>query len=103
MKNHKFVKSKSSPQSGEVWLADSLSFDDSSGSKSRPVMIRRREGDSFICYKCTTKPKDYRNRYRILDLEEAGLEKDTYLDHEPIKVGRNQLLYRMGTISQDDL
>lgn len=92
-----------SPHQGEIWLADSLPFDGGTGSKSRPVLIKRREDDRFVCYKCTSQPSAFRNRYRIMDLEEAGLDKESYIDYDPVFVQRGQLVYRIGMMSEEDI
>lgn len=92
-----------SPHQGEIWLADSLPFDGGTGSKSRPVLIKRREDDRFECYKCTSQPSAFRNRYRIMDPEEAGLDKESYIDYDPVFVQRGQLVYRIGMMSEEDI
>ena len=91
------------PRQGEIWLADSIPFDGGTGCKSRPVVFKKREENWFVCFKCTSQCSTFRNRYPIMDLEEAGLDKDSYIDYDPIFVFREQLLYRMGVLSEEDI
>jgi hypothetical protein len=90
------------PHHGEIWLAEALPFEDGIHSKSRPVVIKRREGDMFLCYKCTSQESTFRERYRVIDLEEAGLTKYSYIDYDLIFIPREQLFYKLGSISEED-
>ena len=91
------------PHQGEIWFADSLPFDGGKESKSRPVVIKAREGENFVCYKCTSQSSTFRNRYEIINLEEAGLDKVSYIDYDPIFIKREQLVYRLGMMSEEDI
>jgi hypothetical protein len=95
-------KNSGGPHRGEFWMAESLPFEDGIHSKDRPVLIKSREADSFICYKCTSQESSFRERYRVLDLEEAGLTKYSCIDYELIRVPRDKLSYRLGLISESD-
>ena len=90
------------PQNGDVWLAKDLPFADGINSKSRPVVIKGKDGDRFRCFKCTTKKSEFRPRYEVIDLIEAGLEKGSFIDYEPILISRSKLSYKMGSISALD-
>ncbi|MBE6515000.1 MAG: hypothetical protein E7Z69_08290 [Thermoplasmata archaeon] len=94
---------KRAPRHGEVWLADSLLFNDGMGSKSRPVVIKSREEDRFVCFKCTSQESSFRCRYMISDLMGAGLDKVSYIDYDPVIVNRGQLVQRLGALSEKDV
>ena len=91
------------PYQGEIWFADSLPFDGGKESKSRPVVIKACEGKDFVCYKCTSQFSQFRNQYKIMDLEEAGLDKESYIDYDPVFVKREQLVYKLGMMSEEDI
>lgn len=38
-----------------------------------------------------------------MDLENAGLNKESYIDYDPVFVSRGQLLYRLGVLSEEDI
>ena len=84
-------------------MADALPFEDGIHSKNRPVVIKKREGDGFICFKCTSQESDFRERYRVIDLEEAGLMKCSFIDYEAIYVPKEKLSYKLGVLSEDDI
>lgn len=84
-------------------MADSLPFEDGVHSKNRPVVIKRREGEEFLCYKCTSQESTFRERYRIQDLEEAGLTKYSFIDYDPILISREKLSRRLGEMSTEDV
>lgn len=96
-------RNRAAPHHGEIWLAEALPFEDGIHSKNRPVVIKKREGDMFLCFKCTSQMSDFRERYRVLDLEEAGLTKYSFIDYEPIYVPREKLSYKLGVMSEEDL
>ena len=91
------------PHQGEIWLADSLPFVGGAGSKSRPVLVKGRNEESYICFKCTSQISASRRRYRIKNLTDAGLNKISYLDYDPITIPRNRLVYRIGMMSEEDI
>ncbi len=90
------------PRQGEIWLADRLPFEDGIHSKGRPVLVKSRGGNDFLCYRCTTKKSSFRERYRVSDIDEAGLAVCSFIDYEPVIVPREKLIYRLGTLSEDD-
>ena len=90
------------PKSGEIWYADALMFNDGIHTKDRPVLIKRRNDQMFECFKCTSQTKDYRERYEIKDLDEAGLDHRTFIDYDILHIPRSKLLYRLGKLSDDD-
>ncbi len=90
------------PRQGEIWLADSLLFDDGIHSKGRPVLVKSRRGNDFLCYRCTSKESSFRERYRVSDIDEAGLAVCSFIDYESVLVPREKLIYRLGTLSEDD-
>ena len=91
------------PHHGEIWMADSLPFEDRIHSKNRPVLIKKRDGDIFLCYKCTSQESTFRERYKVMNLEEAGLTKYSFIDYEPILIPREKLSYKLGSISEEDM
>ena len=95
-------RNRSGPRRGEFWMAESLAFEDGIHSKDRPVLIRSRDGESFVCYKCTSQESSFRERYRVMDIEEAGLMKHSFIDYELIRVPRDKLSYKLGSISESD-
>lgn len=90
------------PHRGEIWLAEGLPFDDGVHSKDRPVLICRREGDVFVCYKCTSKRSEHRERYEISDLDSAGLRVASYIDYSTVRVPREKLMCMLGVLSEED-
>ncbi len=96
-------KAPSKPVSGDIWWANNLPFEGSVLNKGRPVLVIGRDGDCFMCLKCTTSGWPYvQKQYRIMDAMSAGLEKDTYLDMEPVRVPGRLLERRMGELSEED-
>ena len=85
------------PCPGEVWFASNVD-----GIKDRPILIFSVSGDHIACKKCTSRPNDIRRRVLIEDYINAGLEKDTYVDPEPKTLLRSDLLWKMGSLSEDD-
>ncbi len=90
------------PKSGEIWYADALMFNDGIHSKDRPVLIKKRNDQMFECYKCTSQAKDFRERFEIKDLDEAGLDHRTFIDYDIIHIPRTKLVYCLGRLSDDD-
>ena len=95
-------KNHPGPKHGELWTADSLPFSDGINRKSRPVLVIGRRGNELLCYKCTSQHSDYRKRYELQDLIEAGLCVPTFLDYEVLHIPCNKLIHRMGHISEAD-
>lgn len=91
------------PKNGEIWMADAIPFEEIWGSKSRPVVIKKREKAGFACFRCTTKgDRGWHGRYYITNYEDTGLIEETYIDCNLIWVSRDKLLYKIGELSQDD-
>ena len=86
----------------EVWIAEDLPFSDKEGSKSRPVIIIGKLQNTFTCYKITTKSNPVRGRLPICDLDEAGLDEQSFIEWWPVFVGRNKLSKRIGMLSERD-
>lgn len=95
--------SSTGPRRGEVWFAESLPFDGITGAKSRPVVIKKRENNMFVCFKCTSQRSNIRNRYKVLNPIEAGLDKDSYIDYDPIVVPKEKLTFCLGELTVEDL
>lgn len=91
------------PHRGEFWLAKGLPYEDGINSKDRPVLIVKRKGETFLCFKCTSQASESRERYAIVDLVDAGLVKQSYIDYQPILVPKEKLKHRLGEISQVDM
>lgn len=83
-------------------MADSLLFADGISSKDRPVLVKSRDGESVLCFKCTSQISQTRKRYEIVDLDEAALEHCTYLDYDLLRIPRSKLVYPMGCLSEED-
>jgi len=96
--DHHSKKNLFHPQSGEVWFASNID-----GIKDRPILIVSSSGTEVVYRKCTTKPNDIRGRSLIEDYVSAGLEKDTYVDPEPKIISKSRLLWKMGTLSPEDM
>ena len=86
----------------EVWIAKDLPFTDGMGSKSRPVIIIGKLQGTFTCYKITTKSNPVRGRKPICDLDEAGLDKESFIEWWPVFVSRDKLSRRIGMLSERD-
>ena len=94
---------RQSPKKGEIWMADSLPFCDGVNSKDRPVLIISRKDRAYKCYKCTSQHSDFRKRYEIQDLEEAGLFHRTFIDYDVVLIPIDKLTYKMGKLSENDV
>ena len=71
--------------------------------KGRPVVIVRNEGDTVICYICTSQPSGTRRRYRVEDIVYAGLDHDSYIDLEPRRVPKKKIGRVLGHLDDYDL
>ena len=41
--------------------------------------------------------------FKVMNLEEAGLTKYSFIDYEPILIPREKLSYKLGSISEEDM
>ena len=87
---------------GEVYYAKDLPYDQKIGNKSRPVIVVEDRRDYIICMKCSTKSAGEQFRYKICDGFEAGLDHDTYIVPQLIRVPKTKLQRRLGTLSKYD-
>lgn len=71
--------------------------------KSRPVVIKKEEGDSVVIYPCSTQNLSYRNRYQLQVPEAAGLDRNSYVDLAPIKLAKTRLGRRLGHLDDYDM
>ena len=86
----------------EVWTAD-LPFEGGGGRKKRPVVILRRDGDSYSVIMCTTHPHEQNELYMPADQDYAGLERATYVRTDKVfKIQAKSLLMRLGELSDRD-
>jgi len=85
-----------------VWWVNNLSYGDGFNSKGRPVVVVAVSGDAVTYRKCTSQTCYGRERYRIIDLMSAGLEKETYVDMETLTMKRDRLHHKMGRLSEHD-
>lgn len=92
---------KNVPRKGEVWVVKTP-FDRCEHPGGRPVLVMGRKGDTYTCYKCTTKNQQA-DRYRIQDETEAGVERDTYIDSERFTVSISDFVGRLGKLSEEDI
>lgn len=90
------------PHRGEIWLAEGLLFNDGIHSKDRPVLVKGRSDDSFVCYKCTSKRSEFRERYEIRDIDTAGLRVRSYIDYDAVVVPRSRMSVKLGDLSDED-
>lgn len=95
-------RDRSGPKHGEIWMVDSLPFADGINSKDRPVLVKSRDGETILCFKCTSQFSQTRKRYEIVNLDEAGLDHRTYLDYDLLRIPRSKLVYHMGRLSEED-
>ena len=85
------------PQPGEVWWVSMLD-----GIKDRPVLILGHQGNTIFFRKCTSQYSDYLPRDVIEDYYDAGLDKATYVDPDLRMIERDQLVRKMGDLSDFD-
>lgn len=90
------------PKRGDIWWTNRLAFTNGIDGKERPVLILQDCGSDVKCFKCTTKNSDFRDRYEICDLLEAGLERTTYVDLEVHLLPKTKLSRRIGRLSFED-
>ena len=83
-------------------MVNSLPFCDGIQSKDRPVLVKSCEGTLLKCYKCTSQLSVLRERYEIQDLEEAGVNRRTFIDYEILSIPLEKLSFKMGKLSQYD-
>ncbi|MBV0930161.1 hypothetical protein KTE19_05455 [Lentilactobacillus sp. IMAU92037] len=94
----------------DVYIADVFFGDNTSKSKHQPILVVDYDDDYLVTYKITTK---YANKsesikkyyYRILDLDVAGLDRQSYVDTlQLVKITRNYVLSRrpIGQLSNRD-
>ncbi len=55
-----------------------------------------------MCFKCTSKESSFRERYRVQDIDEAGLLVCSFIDNELVIIPRDKLIYRLGILSEED-
>ncbi len=88
---------KGTPQPGEIWWVSMLD-----GIKDRPVLVLGHQGGSVFFRKCTSQYSSYLPRDTIEDYYDAGLDKATYVDPNLCSLPRNQLVRKMGMLSDFD-
>ena len=88
---------KGTPQPGEIWWVSDLD-----GIKDRPVLILEHNGNTYTFRKCTSQYSSYLPRDTIEDYYDAGLDKATYVDPNLRSIPRNQLVRKMGMLSDFD-
>lgn len=79
------------------------------GGKHRPVLVRQINDNEVIVYKITTKYQSKsasirRHYYRIKNLEEAGLRKESYIDTlNLVGLPKSVKFRRIGRLSTEDI
>ena len=79
------------------------------GGKRRPVLIRQINDDEVIVYKITTKYQNKsddirRHYYPIVDLDEAGLKRQSYIDTlNLVGLPKSVQFRRIGQLSVNDM
>lgn len=90
------------PRPGEVWFVKNLEFEGGGGGKNRPVVIISCQKSAVICCKCTTRFSGNPNLCPILDLDLAGLGKETLVDVTRLTLDKSKLLHKIGDLSDED-
>ena len=89
------------PRPGEIWKARNVEYEDKTGVKSRPIVIKSVDGDIVTYYRCTS-TAGLPGTHHILDNISAGLYKETYIVPRVEKIGLSRLAHRFGVLSKFD-
>lgn len=93
--------SSKNPRPMEVWSAD-IKFENSDGSKDRPVIILSRNGSSYDVMIVTTHPHNG-SYVQLTDSYAAGLVGSSHVKADSIKkIPRDKLNYLIGELGDDD-
>lgn len=87
----------------DIWSAKVYFENDPAQFKNRPVIVL--DEDTFLCTALyvTSKEKDERYAYKLLDWEGAGLKTQSYVKLEPIELNSSDFNSYIGTLRNIDI
>lgn len=102
MNKFRFKKESVSPAVWQIWLAY-VPFEGTGGGKKRPVVVIGTDGQYCTVAEMTSKPPAFVSDVAVIDLNTAGLGKESVIQTRKIRrLSKMSLSSYLGTLSNAD-